>query len=406
MIRDYFVLIFRSLQHRKLRSWLTMFGIFVGIAAVVGLISLSQGLQNAITQQFEDLGIDKIIIQSKTLGPPGSVTNEALILTSEDLETIRRVRGVEDAAGILMKSGPVKYKDQQEVLFVIGGNENYLDLFEDNSEDVLRVIEGRSLRDNDKFKALVGYDHAFGDLWEEPVRIGSSLEIEGQKFKVVGIQEKVGNPFDDGAVIVLKETLAEILEIEDEESQIIAKVASGFDPEEVAQDIERRLRRERDEDEGQETFTVQTSEQILETFSTIFSIVQAVLIGIAAISLLVGGIGIMNTMYTAVLEKTKDIGIMKSIGATNKDILSLFLLESGFLGLVGGLIGVIIGIGLAKGVEFFAMQAYGTPLIQASISPTLIVGALLFSFIIGALSGTLPARQASKLKPVEALRYE
>ena len=112
MIKDYLVLTFRSLMHRKLRSWLTMLGIFIGIAAVVALISLGQGLEDAITSQFEELGTDKIIIQSKTLGPPGSTTNEALILKSNDLEVIKDVRGVEDAAGILMKTGPVNFKDE------------------------------------------------------------------------------------------------------------------------------------------------------------------------------------------------------------------------------------------------------------------------------------------------------
>ena len=394
-------------MHRKLRSWLTMLGIFIGIAAVVALISLGQGLEDAITSQFEELGTDKIIIQSKTLGPPGSTTNEALILKSNDLEVIKDVRGVEDAAGILMKTGPVNFKDELEVVFVIGGNEDYINLFEgQEGESVLGVIEGRSLRDNDKFKALVGYNHAYGDLWEKPVVIGSKLQIEGVDFKVIGIRKKVGNPFDDNSVIVLKETLAEVLAIEDEESQIVAKTAAGSDPLKVADEIERKLRKARDEEEGQETFNVQTSEQILQTFSTIFGIVQAVLIGIAAISLLVGGIGIMNTMYTAVLEKTRDIGIMKSIGAKNSHILSLFLLESGLLGFVGGVIGVLIGIGLGKGVEYFAFQYFGSPLIRASVSLNLIIGAVIFSFLIGAISGTWPARQAAKLKPVDALRYE
>ncbi len=407
MIKDYLVLTFRSLMHRKLRSWLTMLGIFIGIAAVVALISLGQGLEDAITSQFEELGADKIIIQSKTIGPPGSATNEALILKSNDLEVIKDVRGVEDAAGILMKTGPVTFKDELEVVFVIGGNEDYINLFEGlEGESVLGVFEGRALKDSDKFKALVGYNHAYGDLWEKPVVIGSKLQIEGTNFKVIGIRKKVGNPFDDDSVIVLKETLADVLSIEDEESQIIAKTASGFDPVNVANEIERKLRKARDEEEGQETFTVQTSEQILQVFSNIFGVVQAVLIGIAAISLLVGGIGIMNTMYTAVLEKTRDIGIMKSIGARNSHILSLFLIESGLLGFVGGIIGVLIGIGLGKGVEYFAQQYFGTPLIQASVSLELILGALMFSFLIGAISGTWPARQASKLKPVDALRYE
>ncbi len=239
-----------------------------------------------------------------------------------------------------------------------------------------------------------------------PLQIGSTIEIEGVDFKVIGILKKIGNPIDDGSLYMAKETLREILNVGDEESQILVKTAPGFEPAEVADTIERKLRKSRGEKEDQETFIVQTSEQLLNTFQSIFAVVQGVLVGIAAISLLVGGIGIMNTMYTSVLERTKEIGTMKAIGAKNSHVLLLFLLESGLLGLVGGLIGIGIGASLAKGVEAIAEVYIGSPLLQASLSPTLIGGALAFSFTIGTLSGILPALQASKLKPADALRYE
>jgi len=130
------------------------------------------------------------------------------------------------------------------------------------------------------------------------------------------------------------------------------------------------------------------------------------LVGIAAISLIVGGIGVANTMYTSVLERTKEIGTMKAVGAKNSDIMFLFLIESGLLGLIGGVIGVLIGLGLSKIAEYFATVQLGTNLLQASASTNLIIGALIFSFLIGAISGVFPAMQASKLKPVDALRYE
>ena len=151
---------------------------------------------------------------------------------------------------------------------------------------------------------------------------------------------------------------------------------------------------------------MRTAEQILGTFNNIFAVVQGVLVGIAGISLLVGGIGIMNTMYTSVLERTKEIGTMKAIGAKNSHILLLFLIESGLLGLVGGLIGVIIGLGMAKSAEYLATIYIGSPLLQASMDPIIIFGALAFSFLIGTLSGIFPAMQASRLKPADALRYE
>ena len=403
-MKDHFSLAFNNLRRRKLRSWLTMIGIFIGIAAVVALISLGQGLQNAIEEQFEQLGSDKIIIMPKGMVAPGSATSESLKLTSKDLKVIENVRGVEYVSGYLVKQGLAKYKGESGISFATGIT---AEDFERMTEmGGLEVLDGRGLKEGDKFKVVVGYNHIYKDIWDKPIQIGSTIEIEGYDFKVIGVMSKIGNPIDDALLYVSKDVLKEILDIEDEESQILVKVATGFDPMDVAEEIERKLRKSRGEKQDQETFSVLTSEQLLETFSSIFGVVQAVLVGIAGISLLVGGIGIMNTMYTAVIERTKEIGTMKAVGAKNSDILFIFLFESGLLGLVGGVIGIGIGIGLGKGAEYLATIALGTDLLQADISMTLIGGALMFSFLIGTASGVLPAMQAAKLKPADALRYE
>src|SRR3989338_3634491 len=404
MIKDFFLLGVNNLKRRKLRSWLTMIGIFIGIAAVVSLLSLGQGLQDYINEQFEILGGDKIIIESKTLGPPGSATSKSLILTSKDLSVIENTKDIEKAAGLLMKSGVVKFKDEANVVFTLGMDEDYLSLFDNLGN--FEVIEGRDLTDEDKFKVVVGNNHAYGDIWDKPIQLRDTIEIEGKEFKVIGIRGKIGNPFDDNALTIPKDTMKELLNIEDEESQIVAKVEKNSNPENIAEDLERKLRKSRNEKEGQETFRVSTSEQILSTFNNIFAVVQGVLVGIAAISLLVGGIGIMNTMYTSVLERTKEIGTMKAIGAKNSHVLSLFLIESGLLGLVGGVICVVIGISLAKTAEYIAGIYLGSPLLRASLNPFIMIGALAFSFIIGTISGVFTAIQASRLKPVDALRYE
>ena len=403
-MNDYFLLAFNNLKRRKLRSWLTMIGIFIGIAAVVALISLGQGMQNAIEEQFEQLGSDKIIIQSKGMGPPGSATGSSLILTSKDLKVVENVRGVEWVSGYLMKQGQAKFKDEMGIGFAIGITPDDLERLIELSG--LETTDGRLLRDGDKHKVVIGYSHGSGDAWERGIKVGETILIENVEFKVVGILSKVGNPYDDGVLYVPKETLKELLGVEDEESQILVKVASGFDPADVAETIERKLRKYRGEKEDQQTFSVQTSEQLLESFQNIFGVIQAVLVGIAGISLIVGGIGIMNTMYTAVIERTKEIGTMKAVGARNSDILLIFLFESGLLGLVGGAIGIAIGYGLGKGAEYGASMALGTDLLQASFPLYLILGALGFSFVIGTLSGILPAMQAAKLKPADALRYE
>jgi putative ABC transport system permease protein len=133
--------------------------------------------------------------------------------------------------------------------------------------------------------------------------------------------------------------------------------------------------------------------------------IQIFIYVIAGISIIIGGIGISNAMYTAVTERTKEIGIMKSIGARNSDIFNLFLIESGLLGMVGGILGILCGLGLAYGLAFVGMSVLNTDLIRVNASMSLILGALAFSFLIGSVSGLLPAIQAAKLKPVDALRY-
>ncbi len=404
-MKDYFSLAFNNLRRRKLRSWLTMIGIFIGIAAVVALISLGQGLQDYISGEFEKLGSDKIIIQPKgAFGPPGSVTSESLMLTTKDVKFIENIRGVEWVASYLIKTSQINYKGEISVEYTTGIEPDDLEFYVEIGS--IELLEGRIFKEGEKNKLVVGYNHAYGDLWSKDLGIGSTIEIEGTSFKIIGIVDKIGNSADDGALYVPKETLREILDAGEEESYMIVKVASGFDPFNVAETIERKLRQFRNEKEDQETFSVQTSDQLLDTFQDIFGAIQAVLVGIAAISLIVGGIGIMNTMYTAVLERTKEIGTMKAVGAKNSDILSIFLFESGLLGLVGGAIGVLIGVGLGKSAEYLATMALGTPLLQASFPIYLIIGALVFSFLIGSASGILPAMQAAKLKPATALRYE
>ncbi|MFH1310948.1 MAG: ABC transporter permease [Nanoarchaeota archaeon] len=404
MLKDYFLLAFGNLKHRGLRSWLTILGIFIGIAAVVSLISLGQGLQSFIDTQFEQVGGDKILITPKSMASFGSASEEELILSEKDLEIIKKVNGVEDAEGALTRIGIVVNGKEQEIIMISGVSEKYLEIFGDM--DALEVLEGRQLKDNDKSKVIVGYNHIFGNLWDKNTRIGSKIEIKGKEFEIVGVLKKQGNPADDNSVWVEKETFSGLFNTGNDVGTIVVKTEKGFNPDEVATDIGKALRKEKNQKIGEETFSVQSFSQLLETFTNIFAVVQTVFVGIAAISLIVGGVGIMNTMYTSVLERTHEIGIMKAVGAKNQDIFLIFLIESGLLGLVGGVIGIILGMAIGKGVEYIATAQLGTTYLQAVFGLPLILGALFFSFIVGAASGVLPAMQASKLKPADALRYE
>jgi putative ABC transport system permease protein len=198
--------------------------------------------------------------------------------------------------------------------------------------------------------------------------------------------------------------MKKLLNIDDEWDVIVAQVFDSKQAQAVAEKIKDVLRKDRKEKFGEEDFSVQTSAESISSVNTILNIINLIVGGIAAISLLVGGVGIANTMYTSVLERTKEIGTMKAIGAQNKEIMWIFIIESGMLGLIGGLIGAALGIGLAFGVSGIANAALGSTFLSVQISYPLILGAIAFAFAIGLISGLTPAFQASKLKPVEALR--
>ncbi len=400
MIKDYFVISFRNIMERKLRSLLTMIGIFIGIAAVVSLVSLGQGLQKSINQQFEMLGVDKVLI---TPGGGFFGVGASATLTTKDLEVIQGVNGVKTAGGMLYTLGKVKFKDETKYSFVIGMDQESWKLF--GSISGFEMAEGREQKATDKYKAQIGYLIRKGEFFKEPVKLRDILEIEGKDFTVIASYTSIGNPSDDSQIYIPLDTAREIFNMPDELMMIFLQVDEGADPEKVADDIEKKLRKSRDVKEGEEDFSVETSAGMMESYGTIINVVQAVVIGLASISLFVGGIGIMNTMFTSVLQRTNEIGVMKAIGAKNKDIMLMFLIESGMIGLAGGAVGIVIGIGLSEAIIGLGRAANWT-ILQASFPWYLIVGSLVFSFVVGTLSGVLPAMQASKLKPVDALRYE
>ncbi len=404
MITEYVRFAFLNFRERRMRSWLTMIGIFMGIAAVVALISLGQGLQEAIKDQFEQVGTDKIIVM-----PGGSfygIGGGEVDLTEKDVEIVGKAYGIEAVTGMLYKMGRVEYKDKVTYtwLMAISLEKESRELIE--SMQSVYVEKGRDLENGDKYKALIGYLLSDGSVLKKEVKAGDRISIEGTDFEVVGIMGVIGNPQDDSSIMLPIDTAREIFNEPEKVDMIFAQVKQGEEPSRVAETVEKDLRKFRGLKKGEEDFEVQTLQEMAETYLIILNIVNVVLIGVAAISLVVGAIGIMNTMYTSVLERTREIGIMKAIGARNSDIAQIFLIESGLLGLAGGLIGTIIGISISKGVEVIAAAYLKTTLLKAHFPLQLILGALAFSFIIGALSGLLPALQASRQNPVDALRYE
>jgi len=408
MISDYIKFSLQSLASRGLRSWLTMLGIFVGIAAVVALISLGQGLQNYINAEFEKVGANRIIVTPGGGGGGviafGTSDISSAKLTDDDLKTVLNVRGVDAGTGLARKTLDVQFKGESMTVYVFGADYSPDSLSYMKTVDYMVVEEGRYLSPSDNYKALVAKPLAL-EGYDKEINRGDKVEFGGEIFEVVGFTKKAGNPAHDNKVVVPIETLRRMYELEDELAIITVSTMKGTNVTEVAKDIERRLRRSHELREGEEDFTVQTSQQLLESFNVIIGLVQGFLVGIAAISLIVGGLGIMTTMYTSVLERTRQIGIMKAVGARNADILSLFLVEAGILGVAGGIIGVLLGLSLSFGTSYVAINYLNSDLIQASADPMIIFGALAFSFVIGCISGVLPSLKAAKMKPVEAIRY-
>jgi len=404
MIKDYFILATRNLRKRKLRSLLTMVGIFISIATIFMLVSLSLGLQGAVEEEFRTLGTDKIFIQPATgfLGPPGSIGG--VILTEDDVDVISKIRGVKDFSHFTAGNAKVEFAGETRYMIVWGIPPERQDVYIEIG--AFEAEEGRLLEKNDKNKLVLGVFHKEGKVFKKPTRVGNKLTINGKDFKVKGTLERIGNPDDDRMILMDMGGFRELFDIPERVDIIMVQADEGEDVNEVADRIEKKLRKTRGVTEKNQDFDILKPEELLESFGNILKIITTFLAGIAAISLIVGGIGIANTMYTSVLERTNEIGVMKAIGAKNKDIFMIFFIESGLLGLVGGIMGVALGYGVSKTIEYIAVTQLGTDLLQAAAPLYLIVGSLAFGFLIGTISGTLPAINASKTNIVDALRYE
>jgi putative ABC transport system permease protein len=403
MIKDYSKLAIKNLRKRKLRSWLTIIGIVVSIAVIFTLISLSLGLREAINEQFEILGTDKLFINSNAMDL-GAGNSGNPVITTEDVKVIEKVQGVKDYSYATMGNGAIQVGKQTRYYYVLGLPLDRLQLYIDSAS--IKMDEGNYLEGGDKGKVMLGYDYKYNNVFENPVRAGDKVIINGKEFKVVGIAEAIGNPSDDKNIYISREDFIELFNSGDRVDSIIVQVDDEKNIEEISESINKKLIKFRGVTEKTKDFYISTPKELLESFDSILNIITVFLVGIAAISLLVGGIGIMNTMYTSVLERTKEIGTMKAVGAKNSDILLIFLFESGLIGLIGGIIGTLLGLGISKTVEFIAITSLHTTLLQAAVPFYLVGGCLSFAFLIGALSGTIPALMASKLKPVDALRYE
>src|SRR3989338_4700971 len=321
MFTDYFLLALNNLRKRGLRSWLTMLGIFIGIAAVVSLISLGQGLEQAVIGQFASLDPDKLVVENTQagFGPPGSLAVKKL--TDKDAKLIESVSGVDNVIPRLIRAVSVEYNKAR--LF-----KSIASLPED-AEQVAIVYDalnsgaeqGRLLTEKDRGKIVLGSSYLETEDFGKKIRVGTTLKIQGKDFEVIGFLEKTSTFFVNDAILMPEKDLKYILDIGNEIDLIVVQIKDQDEIEQVATNIEHALRKDRNQKLGEEDFSVQTPLQSLSAISTILNVINITITGIAAISLLIGGIGIANTMFASVLERKKEIGIMKSIGTRNRDIL-------------------------------------------------------------------------------------
>jgi len=391
MIVDYFTLAIRSLHHRLLRTFLTVLGVVIGVAAIIALVTISQGLQNAVVHEFSKIGTDRIYVLPKGfLFPMGTGA-----LNIKDLEVVKDVQEIDYAIGYLVKTAGVEFKREKTMLNIIGWPTEYTDKLKKDYD--LWLIEGDYFK-VEKYACLVGYLVA-EEIFNKEVHAKDKIKINGVEFRVSGVVKEIGSREDDSQIYIPLDTARELFNDANGITAIDAKVRAGEDPESVANKVKRKLSRIRNE----KTFDVLTPAQLLEQFGNVIAILQIVLGGIAAISLVVGSVGIANSLYSSVLERINEIGTLKAVGASTKNILSLFLVESAIIGAIGGAIGIIIGVVISYVVGILAV-ASGFKLMKIIISWKLLVFAFLFSIAIGIISGVMPARSAAKLKPAEALR--
>ncbi|NTV22854.1 MAG: ABC transporter permease [Nanoarchaeota archaeon] len=390
-----------NILHRKMRSLLTVISIMIGIMAVFALVSFGLGIQRYVNEVANESGADKLFLQGKGNGAMG----DTFYISRDTLEVVKKVKGVELAVGQYIKFAKLKYKDQVKYHYIMGSDPKENDFVQESFG--IDIVKGRALKSGELGKVVVGYNYLSADkVFKRPLYVGEKIYINDAPFEIVGFVSEIGNP-DDDANIYLTDSGMELLypEVKDKFSFVMAKAEDGVDPTILADYVNEKVRKHLGEEEGKETFEVQSFSDAIKTFTTIIDIINVVLVLIALVSVIVASVNIMNTMYTAVLERTKEIGVMKSIGARNSDIRDIFLIESGIIGLTGGIIGIILGYVVASTGGSIAAAA-GFSSLQPIFPFSLILGCALFSLMIGMVSGIFPAIQASRQRPVEALRYE
>jgi putative ABC transport system permease protein len=396
-----------SLAANKLRSGLTILGIVIGVAAVIAMLAVGRGAEAEITGSIEGIGTNLIFVFR---GGSEDVRNPKP-LTLGDADALAdpfAAPSVANVAPMLQGSAEVSFSGERVITTISGVTPDYT---------IVRnwgVTEGEFVDEGDLLGrssvAMIGVDVADKLFGRTSGLVGETIRIEGQPFRVIGVmEEKGGGSFgseDDVVFIPMTTAQARLLRRSTQDRVDIIMV-SAISPDAVQQageEISQILRARHRTAIGQDDFTILNQQDFLETAATITNVITIFLGGVAGISLLVGGIGIMNIMLVSVIERTREIGLRKAMGARKRDILVQFLVESSLLSLFGGILGILLGWGIAAVVGRIA-AASNTPL-SPMIGLDSVLLATIFSTAVGLFFGLYPANRAASLEPVEALRYE
>jgi len=430
-LADILKLSLNSLTHRGLRSWLTILGIIIGVAAVIAMLSIGTGMSQSVEAQMSTLGADILTVspgyttaegseggfggRMPGFGKmPGETTDEdddEPTLTDIDIYAISEAEGVEAVGGIISGGRvEVQYLSKDASVSIEG-----VDPVAWSEMTNAQLESGRFLGYGDSNSVIVGYSIA-NDMFDQVLGVNTQIKIEGTTYKIVGILRQSGTGGfggDDRTIFMTHDDARNLIDDigSSEYSSIELKIADTDRVDEITENVENVLYYSRMVTEETQDFTVSSPTSMIETLTSTMETLSFFLIGIAAISLLVGAIGIANTMFMSVMERTRLIGIFKSLGTKNSEIMKLFLTESAIIGLMGGLLGIflgfiLVGIISGAGLSLMGMGRMGTSTSVAVVTPELVIFALFFSTIIGIVSGLIPARKAAKLQIVEAMRSE
>ncbi len=387
-----------AIRGHRLRSALTMLGIAIGITSVILLTSIGEGARVYIAAEFTQFGTNLVAVnpgKTETAGFPGAMGGTVHRLTLGDAQALQRLRGVEKTVPVAMGTAPVKYGQKERDVFVYGVTSDVPEVWR------MGVRVGRFLPAGDPHYgsplAVLG-PKLKRELFGSENALGEYARVGGQRFLVIGVMQSKGQflgfDIDDSAYIPV--ALAERLFNRDELQEIDVLVGNAS----LVDSVVTRMKRLLIARHGEEDFTITTQTSMLETFDRVLRIVSLAVGGIAAISLLVGAIGILTMMWISVNERTAEIGLAKALGAMPRQILWLYLSEAAAISCVGGGLGLAVGFGLAQLLHAVipALPVH-TPLLYALL-------ALLVSLVVGLVSGILPARRAAGLDPVRALAAE